>query len=153
MAERRILSEVEKSSIQHMFATGSAPADIANVYNCSVVQVKKYCKNLDRPGPATKVESENVKQTYRQNLNWALEAAGEYLRTKRRPKKCPNNAAYFLYKQAIDDAKDFMTKVSGFEKGADNDDGSDIKKSTRKSLLEIETFLETLDAEESTITA
>jgi len=89
--------------------------------------------------------NEEKEQTYRENLNWAISAAGEFLRTNREPGKCPNNIAWFLYKQAIAEPKDFMAKVTQIEsKIVDDITTQEINRSVKHSLQEIETFLENL---------
>jgi len=90
--------------------------------------------------------SDGVSQTYREDLLWAIEAAGTKLRTGNRPNSCPNDKAFFLYQQACENPKDFMTKFSQVEtKEKDDGDKKVFKKSTEFLLMEIETQLEVLE--------
>jgi len=86
-------------------------------------------------------------QSYRDNLRWAIEAAGVYMRTKAQPEKCPNNAAYYLYTQAIEAPKDFMAKVGQIESKEDTEakNKANIRKESRKSVDEINEYLDELD--------
>ena len=85
---------------------------------------------------------ENREQSYRQNLTWALESAGEFLRTKTQPTVCPNNSAWFLYVQAMNEPKDFMAKYFQIEKNAESEESEkETKDSTLKILHGVEDFL------------
>ena len=84
-----------------------------------------------------------VQQTHRENLQWAMNAAGEFMRTGQSPVKCPNNSAWFLYVQAVDEPKDFLAKVTSVESKADDGESTrQVKESTKNSLEEINAFLE-----------
>lgn len=87
---------------------------------------------------------ENKEQTYRQSLQWAIDAAGEYLRTGRPPISCPCNSAYYLYQQAISEPKDFLGRVGQIEsKGVgESEEEKDIKRSGKRSIKEIEMMLQ-----------
>jgi len=93
------------------------------------------------------IECEGKKQSHRQNLMWAIEAAGKYLRTDITPSKAPNDAAYYLYRQAIEEPKDFLGKFTQIESRAD-DEGERQRRSREKgqrSISEIEEMLAELD--------
>jgi len=146
-----VMSKLQRAKMAKEYASGSSLAELSRAYGVSDDTVRAHCypkKPTAKEFTPNRVESEGRKQTYRENINWALGAAGEYLRTKARPKMCPNDSAWFLYCCAIEEPKDFLAKVSAVEKSAEEVGGSEIKKSTRKSLVEIETFLEMLDGEE-----
>ncbi len=92
------------------------------------------------------IQSENRDQSYRDNLLWACEAAGQKIRTGNRPNSCPNDKAFFLYQLACENPKDFMTKFSQVEtKEKDDADDKAKKKSTQFLLEEIESQLEALE--------
>ena len=88
------------------------------------------------------VRSEETDQSHRENLTWALEAAGRFLRTKEEPVSCPNDAAYYLYRRAIDEPKEFLAKVTQLEMKAKVDDGT--QKAGAKSISELGMMLEEL---------
>lgn len=95
-------------------------------------------------------ENEGRKQSHRENLNWALEAAGLFLRTNEQPKICPNDKAYFLYRQACSDGKEFLTKVTQVESKSGSDEEADrlSKQGSERSIQELEEMLETLGEKE-----
>jgi len=93
---------------------------------------------------AAVIESEDIVQSHRKNLQWAIKAAGKFLRTKQKPETCPNDAAFFLFMQAIDQPKEFMAKVTQIESKQEEEEEADIKKSCKRSIEEIEKILEKL---------
>ena len=82
-------------------------------------------------------------QTYRQSLQWAIEAAGCYLRTGQRPASCPCDTAFYLYQQAIAEPKDFLGRVGQIEaKGVgDSEEDKDTKRAGKRSIKELESML------------
>ncbi len=91
------------------------------------------------------VVCEGKQQSYRDSLNWAIEAAGKYIRTGQSPVSCPCDAAYYLYDQAVKEPKDFLGRLGQVEsKGVGNEPDSDIRRAGRRSLREIEEFLKGL---------
>jgi hypothetical protein len=94
------------------------------------------------------VHCEDKDQSYRENLAWALRAAGETLRTKKQPLSCPNNSAWFLYVQACEEPKDFMAKVNQMEAKSDNgeEEKRQQQQSTRHSLAQVEDFLDYVES-------
>ncbi len=96
------------------------------------------------------IPNENIKQSYRENLRWAISAAGKFLRTGDEPKTCPNDAAYYLYRQARRDEKDFLAKIGQVEAKSTSQDEieEDDRKQATKSINEIDEMLATLDEEE-----
>jgi AraC-like DNA-binding protein len=133
--------------IQKRYAEGVGIEELARDYGMSPKTIKKHCGGAHGPR-SLRVESEGRVQSYRDNLAWAMQAAGEYLRTQKRPSICPNDSAFFLYHQAIDDPKDFLSKVAAIEKGVDDSDDREGRASTKRTLNEIKAFLRGLDAPE-----
>ncbi len=86
---------------------------------------------------------------YKGNLRWAMEAAGEYLSSKKYPEKAPNGIAFFFFKQAIDEPKDFMAKFGQMESKSIDPNNDDLRKETRKSVSEIHSQLDELEREEN----
>ena len=86
---------------------------------------------------------EGTEQSYRESLRWAIDAAGRHLRTGEIPKSCPCDAAWYLYRQAIDEPKDFMGKVGQIESKTDLDSEArkNMSKSAKKSIAEIDAML------------
>ena len=139
---RRYLKRLPVAAAAEMkrrFDLGEDIESLSAAYKVSPRTVARQCAEKEV------VQSSGIEQSYRANINWALSAAGEFSRTGIEPKTCPNDAAWFLYQQAIDDPKDFMAKVSAVEKSAESEDGKEDKKSTKKTLSEIESFLERLE--------
>ena len=94
------------------------------------------------------IQSDGKEQSYRENLLWACQAAGQKLRTGNRPTSCPNDKAFFLYQLACENPKDFMTKFSQVEtKEKDDAEDKAKKRSTQFLLEEIESQLEALEVE------
>ena len=103
-------------------------------------------------GSSTKEEinvvCENIEQSYRDSLRWAIDAAGANLISGKDPETCPCNAAWWLYQQAISEPKDFMAKVSQIEgRGSgESDDEKNAKKSGKRSVAELDAMLSELEA-------
>jgi hypothetical protein len=136
------LSDDQVLEIRKLLDDGKSRKSVAKAFNVSLKTISHHA------GPIHgKVQSLGKEQTYRENINWAMTAAGSFLRTGEKPTVCPNDSAWFLYNQACDEPKDFLAKVGAVEKGAESAEDPEIKKSTRKTLAEIETFLEKLDEE------
>ena len=93
---------------------------------------------------------EGKKQPYRQSLNWALDAAGNFLRTGKEPVTCPCDAAWYLYEQAKNEQKDFLAKINQVEMRGDSEseDVRNAKKSGRRSIAEIDAMLRELESED-----
>ena len=86
---------------------------------------------------------DNISQTYRQSLQWAIDAAGYFQRTGKAPISCPCDTAYYLYQQAIAEPKDFLGRVGQIEsKGAvESEDEKDLKRAGKRSIKELEEML------------
>jgi len=91
-----------------------------------------------------------VTQSYRDSLRWAIDAAGTKLRTSVLPAECPNDTAFYLFRQAIEEPKDFMQKVSQMELKVDKEDEirQNARKDAKRSIEEISDYLEELELEE-----
>lgn len=99
--------------------------------------------------PRKGVKSEGKEQSHRDNLNWAISAAGETLRTGKRPTVCPNDAAYYLFMQAIDEPKDFLSRFTQVEnKSSDGDEDPRSARAVQRSVDELDRMLDALDEEE-----
>ena len=105
-----------------------------------------------KPAPMEGIENEKKDLSFRENLSWAIATAGKFLRTGDAPTSCPNDEAYFLYRQACEQPKEFLGKFTQVE--ARTDDGSEearlAKKSGKRSIDEIEEMLSTLGEHEKT---
>lgn len=95
------------------------------------------------------IESEDKEQSYRENLNWAIEAAGLHKRTTTPPATCPNDKAYLLYLLALDDLDKFLSKYTQVESKSNDDhvEQERAKKSGKRTISEIEEMLDTLEEE------
>lgn len=99
----------------------------------------------DKFWPATMqpIRCENREQSHRENLAWAIQAAGERLRTGRDPATCPNDSAFYLYTQARDDPKDFLARFTSIE--AKRGDGDSVNRAqSGKAVSEINMMLSTI---------
>jgi transposase len=96
------------------------------------------------------VQNEGVEQGYRENLAWALEAAGTFLRTGTKPTSCPNDTSWYLYTQAVESPKEFLQRVAQVEGKGDHEseEQRNSRKSAKRSADEIDQMLSTLDGEE-----
>lgn len=97
--------------------------------------------------PQSPVEIEGREQSYRENLRWAIEAAGEYLRTGQPPLLCPNNSAFYLYRQAIEEPKDFLGRVGQIESKGDGEleEQRLARKAGNRTIAEIDEMLASLE--------
>jgi hypothetical protein len=92
---------------------------------------------------------EGKQQSYKESLQWAIEAAGKFLRTNENPISCPCDAAYYLYQQAITEPKDFLGRVGQIEAkvAGESEDDKNIKREGKRSISEIESMLQELNNE------
>ncbi len=106
-----------------------------------------YCP-VKTNGNVSKAEiaCEDKEQTHRENLTWAIEAAGKFLRTGKSPSAAPNNAAYFLFRQACDEPKDFLSRFTQVDLKTDDtgEEASLMMRTSDRSISEIDDMLETL---------
>jgi len=93
---------------------------------------------------------EGIEKSYRDNLRWAAEAAGHFLRDKTQVESCPNNTAWYLYVQAIESPKEFMAKVGQIEVKVDVEEErrQNSRNESKRTISEIESYLEELIEEE-----
>ncbi|MFA5767073.1 MAG: hypothetical protein WC919_04070 [Candidatus Paceibacterota bacterium] len=135
----------ERASIRKKYMAGDTLEALAKEFHSDPCEIRKVVTE----GRGC-IKCEEREQSYRENMVWAMAAAGEFIRTGLPPLTCPNNTAWFLYTQACDEPKDFMAKVNSLE--AKNDNGDEAKRqlqsSTKKSLAEIEAFLDFVETEE-----
>ena len=99
------------------------------------------------PGAPDEVICEGKKQSYKDSLRWAIEAAGTFMRTGIQPSSCPCDAAYYLYKQAIGEPKDFLTKVGQVESKGSNEseDEANARKSSKRTIAELDGMISELE--------
>jgi len=90
---------------------------------------------------------EDKELSNRENLSWAIEAAGRKRGDKSwSPDACPNWAAFFLYRQALEDPNNFTGKYLSVTGKSDSDeDDEQRRKSGKRSINEINEMLETLN--------
>ncbi|KKK85200.1 hypothetical protein LCGC14_2775680 [marine sediment metagenome] len=97
----------------------------------------------------SKITCTNTEQPFRENLAWAIQAAGLLLRTGEKPKECPNDSAFFLYSQACDDPKGFLGRFAQIEgKSVEDKEDNELQKATKRSVAEIEEQLQMLKKED-----
>jgi len=102
----------------------------------------------DKKERAVRCEGEEL--SYRENISWALTAAGVFLRKGEEPKSCPNDQAYFLYIQAKEQPKEFMQRLGQVESKVDPIEEEDrrTRKAGRRSVEEIERMLSRIQGQE-----
>lgn len=93
---------------------------------------------------------ENAPQSYRENIRWAMDAAGAKIRLGAHPATCPNDQAFYLYRQAIEEPKDFLAKMNQLELKTDNEEKNrqNLRSNSKRSIEEIKSYLEELETEE-----
>jgi len=143
--------------IRDLRSRGQPLAVIAKECQVSLNTVVKYCKGIkigNKESPPKSVPSEqpelppeydgvknlDIEQTLRENAQWAIAAAGEKHRTGRNPTECPNNSAYFMYLQAVDNPKDFFAKFSQIE--GKSSEVSTFKRACQLSIKEIDEMID-----------
>jgi hypothetical protein len=92
-----------------------------------------------------------VEQSHRDNLKWAMDTAGTYLRTGRFPTSCPNDSAWYLFRQAIEEPKEFLSRFNQVE-AKSTDDAEERKRAQRNgkwAIEELDEMLEQLASEGS----
>lgn len=99
--------------------------------------------------PMDGIENENREQSFRENLAWAIEAAGKYLRTNEMPVSTPNDGAYFLFRQACEQPKEFLGKFTQVEGRGDDEQERQrrTRESGQRSIDEINEMLRSLGAD------
>lgn len=106
-------------------------------------------KHFGKPLADAQVVSEGIEQSYRDSLRWAIDAAGMHLRTGDHPETCPCDAAFYLYRQAIESPKDFMAKVGQIEMKVDAESAAakSARKSGNRSVQELDAMLQELEGD------
>jgi hypothetical protein len=146
------LTPEQIAEMQKRYAAGETISELVRAYGKCRATVQRWCGpvllNVDKPKQEKRVLSEGIEQTYRENLRWALNAAGEFALTGLRPDTCPNHSAWFLYTQAVDEPKDFMAKVAQMESKVDvSEEEQEMKRGSRKTIEEIHQLLESVGKE------
>ena len=116
-------------------------------YNPTRQKVTKQdtAESLSAPEVRDSVLCKEISQSHLEDLRWAIGAAGSFLRTHVHPEECPNNGAWFLYRQAIESPKEFLSRYSQIE--AKSEDEQERQRSNRHSGEQsIEEINEMLDA-------
>lgn len=148
------LTPEQREEIKVRLATGTeTAARIAFDYKVGAVTVNRIRKEMkgvkedEENGnfDFTDITCEEKEQGYRENLRWAINAAGTYLRTKQHPESCPCNAALYLYRQAILEPKDFISKIGQLENKREDSDKATQKRSARRAIEEINSMLAELE--------
>jgi hypothetical protein len=97
-----------------------------------------------RPDPMFgQMANEGRGLSHRENLLWAVEAAGEYLRTGAPPTSCPNSTAFFLFMQALEEPKDVFGKMTQIAIKADTE-RTEHRAACKRSTDEIAEMLQLL---------
>jgi len=152
---------VEEFKSKHKCSLGAAIIQVCKNYKqlwplfrrYNVEQFDKYpeshpgitaYRNLRKKEKAiAKIRNEGVEQSHRQNLSWAISAAGENARTGVDPESCPNDAAYYLYMQAIESPKEFLARFTAIESKA-NDGDAPNRLASERSIGELDSMLDTI---------
>ena len=81
--------------------------------------------------------------SYREQLAWAMDAAGKFLRVGVEPATCPNDRAFFLYIQAKEQPKEFMQRLGQVEAKGDTEEEERrlSKRAGQRSVEEIDAML------------
>lgn len=152
------LTNQQVNEIVGRYLAGERVTDLALEYQIShraihshlkkrgAVDVVRGTKTSDPQAPPVVIEGRET--SYRESLNWALEAAGRFLRTHASPETCPNDSTWYLYCQACESPKDFLSHIHQVEGRATDDGGKEISQEARRSIAEIEAILESFSGEE-----
>lgn len=155
--QARIKELQEESGLEKKVATVQAAKEFSILLPLfRKFNISKYDLDLDdkgRVGPAVSQEklkeivNENKKLSRLEEIEWACEAAGNFKRTGEMPETCPNDAAFFLLEQAIEEGKHFLDKV--VQMTCKNMDAADQQRkanlSGRRCIEEIEAMLEIIE--------
>ncbi len=161
---KRLLNDKRREVVAR-FIAGETAQQLANEFGVSVTTIDLWRRKagvyknkvgeknspytedekLTLDGGRTEVICHNEEMSYKENLRWAIETAGNFLRTKKPPIECPNNSAWYLYIQAVKEPKDFLAKLGQIEVKEKEDQGvTDLAKECVKNEDEITKFLEEL---------
>lgn len=127
--------------------------EVFDTYNYSKWDSSLVCTPDDKAKQLMEereIKIEGRELSYRENVAWALNAIGVYKRTTMGPATCPNDSAYWLYLQALNDPKSFLDKVNSMEmKVMSSSTKEQSKELAQRSMEEIEDMLEELAISES----
>ena len=142
MAKSHLTPE-QIEEMKDRYSKGESAEALAKDYGVTEMTIRRRIGgNLEG---RLEIHLEDRELSYRGNLQWAMNAAGDFQRTRRKPRSCPNNAAYFLYLQALEEPKDFMQKFGQVESKIDADESDrEMIRSTKVTLGMIDAFLEGL---------
>lgn len=140
----------QREEVKSRLAAGEIPERIAFDLKIGATTVRRILnegkEKNDGSFDFSKITCEEKEQGYRENLRWAINAAGTYLRTKRHPESCPCNAALYLYRQAISEPKDFITKVGQLENKREDNKKESLRRSVKRAVAEIDSMLIELES-------
>ncbi|MCP4899999.1 MAG: hypothetical protein GY906_23775 [bacterium] len=153
--EERIKELVNAAKYSNLQASVQAAKDHA----CLKKLFREYDVSAYDPNPEShppvlpdgssspEVECEGKDLSHRENLKWAINAAGHYLRTGEKPTTAPNDAAYWLYQQAQDEPKDFLAKFNQVESKGDSelDEQRKARSTGKRRIEEIDEMLSILE--------
>lgn len=143
MTEPQAVVQASKSfdALKPLFATCDVSA--LDPHPGSHADIVHYGKDANRP----MIKCLKKTLSNRENLIWAIEAAGEERSPEGGPPtECPNWAAYFLYLQALTDPNGFTGKYLSTVGRVDGEEGDEsMRKSGRRSIAELNEMLETLN--------
>lgn len=120
--------------VKNFDPTPDVPFGTHDVHSTDKQKAKALVKCLDEEMP------------YREQLRWAVEAAGEFSSHGQEPIECPCWGAYYLYNQARENPKDFLSKLGQAESrvDAEAERSAGTKKSSKRSITEISEMLDEL---------
>jgi len=112
--------------------------------------------HADTPKPDKRpkaVKCEDKSLSYREQLAWAMSAAGKFLRVGVEPTTCPNDRAFFLYIQAKEQPKEFMQRLGQVEAKGDTEEEEQrlSKRASKRSVEEIDAMLAELGESDETL--
>ena len=143
MSAHQAIIQASKSFdvLKPLFATCDVNA--LDPYPGSHTDIVHYGKDADRPT----IKCLNKVLSNRENLAWAIEAAGEERSPEGDPPaETPNWTAYYMYLQALTDPSAFTGKYLSTIGKVDGEEGDEnMRKSGRRSISELNEMLETLN--------
>jgi DNA-directed RNA polymerase specialized sigma24 family protein len=157
MYPNQALTDRQREEVVRRWVAGEPVSKLSQEFDTTSATIQKVLNKAKAIRPGTPVTPEGLneialceerEQTYRENLRWAIESAGEQHRSGKRPTSCPNNSAWYLFIQAIKAPKDFLGRVGQIESKEEDDPNRELRTSTKHSVEEIEMFLQELQQEE-----
>lgn len=125
--------------------------DVKNFDPAPDVKFGKFDRHsTDKQKAEAHVKCLGEEMPYREQLRWATETAGRYRSDGEEPTECPCWGAYYLYAQARENPKDFLSKLGQAESkvDAEAERAAGTKKSSKRSIQEIDEMLDELLNEE-----